>query len=272
MQPNLLWTSTSMYQICRICCNTESQYIFQEKLLNHLVRYYECNICGYVQTETPYWLEEAYDSAINDCDTGIISRNQICSRRATNLCALLNIKNDYILDFAGGYGIFTRLMRDIGFNVLWQDKYCNNLFAKGFIFNGQNVKLLTAFEVFEHLESPANILDEMFDISSNIFFSTLLIPEPAPKIEEWWYYGQKHGQHIGFYRKKTLEYIANKYNKNLYSYRSEIHFFSEKKFPKIFFWALMKFNFLFFVFSKKRVSSKVWSDYLEIEKKNENKI
>ena len=34
----------------------------------------------------------------------------------------------------------------------------------------------------------------------------------------------------------------------------------------------MKFNFLFFVFSRKRVSSKVWSDYLEIEKKNENKI
>lgn len=261
-----------MYQTCRICFNAESRYIFQGKLINHSVKYYECDVCGYVQTETPHWLEEAYDSAINEYDTGIISRNQICSRRATNLCALLNIKNDFILDFAGGYGVFTRLMRDIGFNVLWQDKYCNNLLAKGFNFNGQNVKLLTAFEVFEHLESPITILDEMFDISSNIFFSTLLIPEPTPKIEEWWYYGQKHGQHIGFYRKKTLEYIAKKYNKNLYSYRSEVHFLSEQKFPKIFFWVLMKFNSLFFIFSRKRVSSKVWNDYLEIEKKNENKI
>jgi hypothetical protein len=27
-------------------------------------------------------------------------------------------KNEIILDFAGCYGIFTRLMRDVGFNVL----------------------------------------------------------------------------------------------------------------------------------------------------------
>lgn len=261
-----------MYQICRICCNAKSRYIFQGKLINHSVKYYECDFCGYVQTETPHWLEESYNSAINEYDTGIMLRNQICSRRTTNLCALLNIKNNFILDFAGGYGVFTRLMRDIGFNVLWQDKYCNNLLAKGFNYNGQHVKLLTAFEVFEHLESPSKIFDEMFNISSNIFFSTLLIPEPTPKIEDWWYYGQKHGQHIGFYRLKTLKYIAKKYNKNLYSFHSEIHFFSDEKFPKIFFWALMRLNKLFFIFTSKRVSSKVWDDYLKIEKENENKI
>ena len=259
---------TTMYQICRVCGNTESRYIFKGKLINHFIKYYECSICGYVQTEIPYWLDEAYDSAINDNDIGIILRNQICSKRASNLCVLLNIRNDFILDFAGGYGIFTRSMRDIGFNVLWQDKYCNNLLAKGFGYDGQDVKLLTAFEVFEHLENPTNTLDEMFDISSNIFFSTLLIPEPTPKIEEWWYYGQKHGQHIGFYREKTLKYLAKKYNKKLYSYNSEIHLFSEKKFPNIFYIMLMKFYNLFFIFTQKRVSSKIWNDYLDVDRKS----
>lgn len=256
-----------MYQVCRVCCNTESQFIFQGNLINHCINYYECDICGYVQTETPYWLNEAYNSAINDNDTGIILRNKICSKRATNLCALLNIRNNFILDFAGGYGIFTRLMRDIGFNVLWQDKYCENLLAKGFIYNGQDIKLLTAFEVFEHLENPINTLDEMFDISPNVFFSTLLIPEPTPKIEEWWYYGKDHGQHIGFYREKTLKYLAKKYNKNLYSYNSEIHLFSEKKISKILYIGLMRFYNLFFIFNKMRVSSKVWNDYLDIGNK-----
>lgn len=260
-----------MYQTCRICCNAESRYIFQGKLINHSVKYYECDVCGYVQTETPYWLEEAYDSAIHDTDTGIMFRNNMCAKRTTNLCALLGIKNDFILDFAGGYGIFTRLMRDVGFNVLWQDKYSNNLLAKGFDYTGQDVKLLTAFEVFEHLENPANTLDEMFDISSNVFFSTLLIPEPAPKLEEWWYYCQKHGQHVGFYRKKTLEYIAKKYNKKLYSYKSEMHLFSERKIPKILFMLLMRFYNLFFLFTKKRVSSKIWKDYFEVESKFEAK-
>lgn len=258
---------TLMYEVCRICSNTESRYIFEGKLLHHLVKYYECAICGFVQTENPYWLEEAYDSAINDVDTGIMQRNQLCSKRATNLCALLNIKNEIILDFAGGYGIFTRLMRDIGFNVLWQDKYCANLLAKGFGYDGQSVKLLTAFEVFEHLESPINTLDEMFSISSNIYFSTLLIPELTPKIEDWWYYGQNHGQHIGFYRKKTLKYLAKKYNKNLYSYNAEIHLLSENTISPILFKILMRFYNLFFIFTQKRVSSKIWNDYLEIGEK-----
>jgi len=257
-----------MYKVCRICQNTESRYLFQGKLLNHSVKYYECDICGYVQTENPYWLDEAYDSAINDNDTGIMLRNQISSKRATNLCALLNIRNNFILDFAGGYGIFTRLMRDIGFNVLWQDKYCINLLAKGFSYAGQNVKLLTAFEVFEHLENPIKTLDEMFDISPNIFFSTLLIPEPTPKIEDWWYYGQNHGQHIGFFRQKTLKYLAKKYNKNLYSYNSEIHLFSETKIPKLLYMTSMKFYKLFYIFTQRRVSSKIWNDYLEVDLRN----
>ncbi len=109
---------TKMYEMCRVCNNSESRYIFHGELINHSVKYYECDICGFVQTENPYWLEEAYDSAINDVDTGIMQRNQLCSKRATNLCALLKIKNEIILDFAGCYGIFTRLMRDVGFNAI----------------------------------------------------------------------------------------------------------------------------------------------------------
>ncbi len=39
---------------------------------------------------------------------------------------------DPFLDYAGGYGVFTRLMRDIGFDFYWHDPYTQNLFANGF--------------------------------------------------------------------------------------------------------------------------------------------
>ena len=44
------------------------------------VDYFECPNCGYVQTETPYWLGRAYAEAINDNDTGILVRNQANAR------------------------------------------------------------------------------------------------------------------------------------------------------------------------------------------------
>jgi hypothetical protein len=69
---------------------------------------------------------------------------------------------------------------------------------------------------------------------------------------------------------KTLQYLAKKYNKNLYSYNSEIHLFSEKPISNILYIALMNFYNLFFIFTQRRVSSKTWIDYLEIEKSNEN--
>ena len=135
------------------------------------------------------------------------------------------------IDYGGGYGIFVRLMRDVGLDFYWHDTHCQNLFAQQFEadFN-RNYHLLTAFEIFEHLRDPIQELDKMLKISDNILFSTELLPEkkiPAP--EEWWYYGLEHGQHISFYSKKTLEYIAAKYNLNFYSNNKEMHFLTKKK-------------------------------------------
>jgi hypothetical protein len=48
----------------------------------------------------------------------------------------------------------------------------------------EKVALLTAFEVFEHLDEPIKDINTMFEQSDNILFSTLLIPNPTPRIEE----------------------------------------------------------------------------------------
>jgi len=80
----------------------------------------------------PYWLDEAYGDAISVLDTGLIQRNlHIAERLAPLLYFLFDHKAPY-LDVAGGYGMLVRLMRDIGFDFYWSDKYCRNLFAECF--------------------------------------------------------------------------------------------------------------------------------------------
>ena len=215
---------------CKIC-KKNSKLIFNKKLMNkYIVDYYQCTNCELIQTEEPYWLEEAYKDPISDNDTGLLSRNINLSRMVTLLILFYFNKKGKYLDFAGGYGIFTRLMCDNGFNFLWQDLYSKNLFAKGFewdIKNKEYAEMITTFESFEHFIDPSKELKDMLSITDNILFSTELIPKD--NLEDWWYFGFEHGQHINFYSEKTLKFLANKYNLHYYTDKKNIHIYTRKK-------------------------------------------
>lgn len=256
---------------CKICSG-ESNKIFVAKILKKYdVQYFECPKCGFVFTEDPYWLEEAYKSPINVADTGILSRNILFSQLTINIIYyLFNFKGKF-LDYAGGYGIFTRLMRDSGLDFKWQDKFSQNLLARGFEYSksDSNLELVTAFEVFEHLVDPIKELEEILKISKNILFSIVLIPDKIPNPFDWWYYGLNHGQHVSFYSKKTLEFIASKYGLNYYTNGDSIHLFMVKKINPIIFKILItsKLGFLFSLWAKNNLKSKTWNDYLLMDKK-----
>jgi hypothetical protein len=90
---------------------------------------------------------------------------------------------------------------------------------------------VTAFEVFEHFELPPRELSKMLTLAPNILISTELIPEPLPRCDDWWYFGLDHGQHIGFFRLKTLEFLAKRngyYLTSIFSY----HLFTKKPISK----------------------------------------
>lgn len=49
---------------CNIC-NNEANFFSNNTVLNKYdIDYFKCSTCGFVQTEEPYWLEEAYSSAV----------------------------------------------------------------------------------------------------------------------------------------------------------------------------------------------------------------
>lgn len=247
---------------CRIC-NQDSSVIFNAVILKKYdIKYYNCSYCGFLQTEEPYWIKEAYAESINLSDTGIMYRNLFLSSISSSILYCFFDRKKSFLDFAGGYGIFTRLMRDIGFDFYWNDKYSQNLIARGFEYKDTDIELITSFESFEHFENPIEEIESMLEISRNILFSTELLPAIVPNPKEWEYYGLGHGQHISFYSMDTLKYIATKYNLNLYTNKYSLHLLTDKKISNLSFQLLLKISrFGFFNIVKKLMKSKINNDW-----------
>ena len=249
--------------ICRIC-KKPVEVVFSAVLLQkYSTQYFKCSQCGYVQTEDPHWLEEAYKSSINDSDTGMIMRNLWLRNVATTLIYFFFDNKGPFLDYGSGYGLFVRLMRDVGFDFSWQDKHTENLFAKGFEFSEskhQKVELLTCFEAFEHFVEPAVELGKLLCSSRNILLSTEFIPEPVPDPDKWWYYGMEHGQHIGFFQKKTFDYLAEIHNLNFYTNGQNIHLLTDKHLLPFAFKWMIKLSKYIAPLIQRRMKSLTWQD------------
>jgi FkbM family methyltransferase len=228
---------------CKIC-GSDSHNFANAKILNkYQVEYFRCSNCGFVQTESPYWLEEAYSEAIASSDVGLVFRIGMFSSLTSKLIFQFFDHQAKFIDYGGGYGLFVRLMRDRGFDFHWLDTFCENLFAKGFevleVANNQ-FEILTAFEVFEHLVDPITEIGEILKYSKNILFSTELLPDACYHPNEWRYYSLIEGQNISLYTLKSLSVIADKFNLKLYSNGSSLHLLTEKDLPSNLFQQLAK--------------------------------
>lgn len=244
---------------CR-ACGHNSHYIWSGDVLNNFINYYRCSNCEYLQTEAPFWLGEAYKTPINKSDTGIMLRNLTNSRVLTSVMLYLGKLNSVLVDFAGGYGILVRLLRDRGVNAFWMDSYCQNLLSRGFEYSGESAEIVTAFEVFEHFERPAEELEKLLKVAPCVIFSTLLIPKPIPEFNKWWYYGKEHGQHIGFYSVKTLENLAKSNKKCLTTDGHFYHMLADHKINKYIWIFLIKSSRVIQLLSIIKLKTKTFSD------------
>ena len=202
---------------CRIC-ETKTSLLFRAIVLDkYEIGYYECPTCEFVQTETPYWLDEAYENAFTSTDTGTLQRTLVLGKSAAALLFFAFDRHARFVDYAGGYGTLARYMRDIGFDFYSTDLYATNFMARGFDAEPGRYELATAFECFEHFVNPGEELEKILAYSDSIFFTTQLCPKPAPAVDKWWYYSAHHGQHIALYRRTTLAYLGKQNGLNYYN-------------------------------------------------------
>lgn len=223
---------------CRLCDASLVHEFSLEILTHHNVKYFKCEKCLSLQTEFPYWLEEAYDEKNPSMlDTGAAQRNLHNLAACFSISKIFKVVN--VLDIGGGDGLLCRLLRDHNINCFVKDKFILPTYSNGF--SDQNFDtpdLITAFEVLEHFANPKLDLNELFNLNpNNLLFSTGIYSNQG---SDWWYLSPEgRGRHVFFYSKTALQFIAEKYNYSLIISGGFIFFTKETNMLKSFLTRIM---------------------------------
>ena len=216
--------------VCSPLTGAESRWLFSHEVLGaHIADFYLDEQAGYVFAHDPFWLAEAYSSAITTTDTGCLARN-IQNVQSISACLQRNHKlADEGVDLGGGYGLFVRGMRDAGYRFYWSDRYSENLLARGFEATDTIHPIATAFEVLEHTEDPIDFIRKSKNTSGfdTLFFSATCLDENKIPEPDWWYWSFETGQHISFFSLRSLKYIASELGMILWHASGDIFAFSE---------------------------------------------
>ncbi|MFC7595444.1 class I SAM-dependent methyltransferase [Terrabacter sp. GCM10028922] len=161
----------------------------------------------------PTWLDDAYGDAIGKLDVGLLDRCQTLASVTASVLRTERLRTGRFLDWAGGYGTLTRLMRDRGYDFVHNDPMAENMFAEGHEVadpTTDRYDLVTAFEVLEHLTHPVVSLAPLAASTDRLIATTQILPSPTPGPTDWDYYALESGQHITFYTRASLKKLAHR--------------------------------------------------------------
>lgn len=214
--------------VCRLC-GSDSLYRFSKELLGKYdVKFYHCENCASLQSELPYWLDEAYSGERQIPDLAIVQRTLQLKRKAYLASKILKLSDsDKILDWGGGNGLLVRMMRDMGLDANLYDLYAKNFYAVGFEHDkGCRYSTVTSFETWEHFVNPAEEINLFFELNPEyIIISTGLYESQK---DDWSYLTPVSGRHVFFYSLKARQIIAQKFGYYLLNMGS-FSIFSQRK-------------------------------------------
>lgn len=107
----------------------------------------------------------------------------------------------------------------------------------------------------------------MLQLSNTIIFSTEILPKPVPKPDDWWYYAFEHGQHISFYLLRTLNYLADKFDLNLFI-TTDLFILTKRSLSATKLKLINKLcKYWLLIYVKNRMQDKTWGDHLLLKKR-----
>lgn len=194
---------------CKLCGGYAVKIFNLVVLDKYQGEYCRCSDCECLQVVEPSWLGEAYSSGnLSGLDYGVMQRN------LDNFCIVYFFSRilavNTILDYGGGVGVLTRLLRDYSLNSRFYDIHVTHSLAPSFnVSELANSDLFLAFEVLEHFSDPSKELFPLFAASPKyLIVSTEIYDNQG---ESWPYLVPQTGQHVFFYSEKGMRFIAAKY-------------------------------------------------------------
>lgn len=204
-------------QPCRLCGADSSKEFEATVLDKYSVSYYRCGKCRSLQTEKPYWLNEAYPDAVSSFDPDYLDRGLRVAELILAMCVILGLKSDAIvLDYGAGAGITTQRLRDFGLRSYAYDALTKNIFNPKLEWASQgHPSVLVASELFEHFPEPKSDVDAIFNLKPD--YLVVMTCLNRGEGGDWGYLGREHGQHVFFFSPAAMAMLAKKYDYRLMS-------------------------------------------------------
>ncbi|MEN1681507.1 MAG: class I SAM-dependent methyltransferase [Planctomycetota bacterium] len=200
-----------MSEPCRLCGGPTRVRFEKTVLGKHNVAFMECEHCGSMQTEKPYWLDESYGDGRRFLDINAASRAVMWQRVLFSLYRAFDLPTSAkLLDWGAGDGLLVRLLRDTGIDAYYYDPLAVNQYANGFeASEADTYDVVTAYEVWEHLSRPEEELADTLSSNPKVYVATTDIYRQQD--ESWPYLNLLTGRHVFFYSEKAVAMTAEKF-------------------------------------------------------------
>jgi hypothetical protein len=202
-----VWKDLAMTISCPICSD-ECHGAFEVKIQNSFnTQLFTCSNCGFSFYPNQNWISGSFSEELNSLDVGSVGRALLASDFLTEFIHSEKLTKSNFLDYGGGYGLQTRILRDRGLNWKNFDPFAQPLFSRNFTGDlSETYQLISLIEVSLHFENPIHEFAKLTAVGDYLVF-TAVIPgkDFGPG---WWYITGETGQHIAFYSLDSLKEIA----------------------------------------------------------------
>lgn len=199
---------------CCICDGHVELHVTLQLLQKYDVKFYRCKLCGFIQSEEPYWLDEVYALPI-DVIKAVDSGRHMRATKNTKFMSQFIDDNDLApakyLDYGSGYeALFVNQMRQLGHNFYAMDsRYPPDNSIKGTW--RMKYGAITSFEGFEHLVDPHELFARMAKKTNTLIIGTTRISFSQPPQPNWNYYNRRWGAHISFYTLESFKILGGEF-------------------------------------------------------------